>query len=93
MAAFKEADLEKMHIAEIEGLIFGAEQKSKEIAQKVGIGQAKPADMMAVNADLLLLRKVHDKKMMKEKRLTSSHVSSRPATPLKSYEDYLKDHK
>jgi hypothetical protein len=91
--AIKEADLERMPIAEIEGLIFGAEQKSKEIAQKVGLGQAKPADMMAVNSDLLLLRKVHEKKMMKDKRLSSSHTQSKPAAPLKSYEDYLKTHK
>jgi hypothetical protein len=91
--ALKEADLEKLPMAQIEGLIFGAEQKSKEIAQKVGLGQAKPADMMSVNADLLLLRKVHEKKMMKDKRLTSSHTSSKPAAPLKSYEDFLKTHK
>jgi hypothetical protein len=88
---FNEADLEKKTMAEIESLIFGYEQKSKEIALKVGTGQAKPADMMTVNSELLLLRKVHEKKMMKEQRLVHQ-TPTKAAAPLKSYEDYMSSH-
>jgi hypothetical protein len=89
--AFKETDLEKKTLSEIEALIFGCEQKSKEIALKVGTGHAKPTDMLAVNSDLAMLRKVHEKKMMKEKRLVHSE-QPKAAAPLKSYEDFVSSH-
>jgi hypothetical protein len=90
--ALSEKDLEKKNLADLDALILGYEQKSKEIAQKVGTGHAKPADLMSVNSDLVLLRKVRDKKMSKEKRLVQ-HSQPKAAAPLRSYEDYVNTHK
>jgi hypothetical protein len=91
--ALSEKDLEKKSLADIEGMIFSCEQKSKELAAKVGSGQAKTSDMISVNSDLALLRKVRDKKMLKEGTRLGPRMQSRPAAPLKSYEDYLKTKK
>jgi GTP cyclohydrolase III len=90
--ALKETDLEKKSLADIEALILGYEQKSKEIALKVGVGQAKPTDMLAVNSDLSTLRKVRDKKLLKEKKPLTQQLH-KSAAPLKSYEDYVKSKK
>jgi hypothetical protein len=89
--ALSEKDLEKKNLADLDALILGCEQKSKEIAQKVGTGQAKPADMMAVNSELVLLRKVRDKKLLHDKRLVT-HTQPKAAAPLRSYEDYMNTH-
>jgi hypothetical protein len=63
--ALKESDLEKKSMSEIEALISGYELKSKEVAIKVGAGQAKLSDITSVNSDLATLRRVHEKKRMK----------------------------
>jgi hypothetical protein len=89
--ALTEKDLEKKNLADLDALILGCEQKSKEIALKVGTGHAKPADMMAVNSELVLLRKVRDKKMAKEKRLVHT-PQPKAAAPLRSFEDYVNTH-
>jgi predicted ATP-dependent Lon-type protease len=86
---YKEKDLEKKTLTEIGTLILGQEQKIKEFAAKIGTGKAKPADMMAFNSDLALLKKVLDKKMH-EQTNSIPRVQPKAAKQMKSYEDYLK---
>ena len=90
--AFTEKDLEKKTSSEIGRLILGYEQKIKEFATNLRAGLAKPADLMALNSDLALLKKVQERKMKDQKRPIQSG-QSKAAAPLKSYDDYLKNKK
>jgi hypothetical protein len=92
MMALKEKDLEKKTVQEIETMIQFQEAKSKEIANKVGAGKAKPTDMLTVNADLALLKKIHEKKVLKDNSRLGQQGQKKPAAPLKSYEDFMKNH-
>jgi hypothetical protein len=85
-----EKDLEKKTLAEIGALARGYEEKSRELAAKVGDGRAKPADLISHNAALALLKKVLAKKTAEQDK----HVQrgqTKSAGPLKSYEDYVKN--
>ena len=90
--AFTEKDLEKKTSSEIGRLILGYEQKIKEFATNLRAGLAKPADLMALNSDLALLKKTQERKMKDQKRPIQPG-QSKTATPLKSYDDYLKNKK
>jgi hypothetical protein len=90
--ALAEKDLEKKSLADIEGMIFSYEQRSKDLAAKVGSGQAKTSDMISVNSDLALLRKLRDKKMLKEGTRLGPRTQQKSSAPLKSYEDFLNTH-
>jgi hypothetical protein len=90
--AFTEKELEKKTLSEIGRLTLGYEHKIKELASHLKIGTAKPADMIALNSDLAMLKKVQDKKM-KEQNIPIQRGQSRAATPLKSFDDYLKSKK
>ena len=90
--AFTEKDLEKKTSSEIGRLILGYEQQIKEFAVNLRAGIAKPADMMALNSDLALLKKVQKKKMNEQGRPMQKE-QPRAAAPLKSYDDYLKGKK
>jgi hypothetical protein len=90
--AYTEKDLEKKTLTEIGTLVLGHEQKIQELASNIGAGLAKPADMLTLNSDLALLKKVRDKKM--QEQANSIHRGhSKSAAPLKSYDDYLKNKK
>jgi len=90
--AFTEKDLEKKTSSEIGRLILGYEQQIKEFAINLRAGLAKPADLMALNSDLALLKKTQERKMKDQKRPIQPG-QSKTATPLKSYDDYLKNKK
>jgi hypothetical protein len=90
--ALTEKDLEKKTLSEIGSLIIGYEKKIKEFAGQIKTGQAKPADMLALNSDLALLKKARDKKAQAQGR-TVKREQPKAAAPLKSYDDYLKSKK
>ena len=87
--AYSEKDLEKKSLTEIGALIAGYEQNIKKLADKIRSGQAKPADMMAFNSELAVLKKVFDKKTQEQSR-SKKREQPKAAAPLKSYDDYLK---
>jgi hypothetical protein len=87
--ALTEKELERKTLSEIGRLIIGYEEKLKELAGKVKAGTVKPADMMALNSDLAMLKKAQDKKT-REQNLPMQRGQTKSATPLKSYDDYLK---
>jgi len=89
---FTEKELEKKTLSEIEGLILAYEERMKELAINIRAGLAKPAEMMALNSNLAMLKKVNEKKMNEHNR-PIQQVHSKAAVPLKSYEDYLKSKK
>jgi len=88
---FIEHELEKKTLSELGALVYGYEQKVKELAKKIGYGEAKPADMMAMNADLAMLKRVRDKKMNIQSKMVPQ-AKPKTAVELKSYEDYVKKH-
>jgi hypothetical protein len=90
--AFTEKELEKKTLSEIASLALGYEQKLRELAGDMRSGLAKPADMLALNSDLALLKKVRDKKVHEQGR-TIKQGQPKTSTPLKSYDDYLKNKK
>jgi hypothetical protein len=90
--AFTEKELEKKTLSEIGRLILGYEQKIKELASNIKIGLATPAEMMALNSDLAMLKKVQNRKMKGQNR-PIQQVQPKTAAPLKSYDDYLKNKK
>jgi len=90
--AYTEKELEKKTLSEISALVLGQEKKIKELAGNVGVGIAKPADIMAMNSDLALLKKVRDKKMQEQSHMVPKG-QPKAAAPMKSYEDYLKSKK
>jgi hypothetical protein len=90
MMALAERELEKKNLTEIGALIRGYEKKSKELAIQVGAGNAKPTDLMTLNSDLAMLKKVLDKKITEQKRLVPQ-ASRKDAPELKSYDDYLRE--
>jgi hypothetical protein len=90
--AYTEKELERKTLSEIGRLILGYEQKIKEFASSVKSGIAKPADLMALNSDLAMLKKVQERKM-KEQNRPIQQGQSKAATPLKSYDDYMKSKK
>jgi hypothetical protein len=90
--AYTEKELERKTLSEIGRLILGYEQKIKELAGNLRLGRAKPADMIALNSDLAMLKKVQDKKM-KEQNIPIQRGQSKAATPLKSFDDYMKNKK
>jgi hypothetical protein len=90
--ALTEKDLEKKSLSEIGSLLIGYEKKIKELAGNIASGLAKPADMLALNSDLALLKKVRDKKAQAQNR-SIPKVQPKAAAPLKSYDDYLKGKK
>jgi len=85
---FSETELEKKTLKEIGALIFGFEQKVDELANKIRRGEAKPADMLALTADLALLKKVRDKKASAQSKIVP-RGQPKAAVELKSYEDYV----
>jgi len=85
---FSENELEKKSLSELGALVFGYEKKINELAKKIRYGEAKPADMMALNSDLAMLKKVRDKKMNAQSKIVP-HAQPKTAAPLKSYEDYI----
>jgi len=90
--ALTEKDVEKKTLSEIGRLILGYETKIKDFAVNLRAGMAKPADMMALNSDLAMLKKVQERKM-KEQGRPMRQEHSKSAAPLKSYDDYLKNKK
>jgi hypothetical protein len=90
--AYTEKEVEKMTLSEIGSLILGHEKKIKDLAGQLGAGLAKPIDMMTLNSDLAMLKKVREKKL-KEQNRSIPHGQSKAAAPLKSYDDYLKSKK
>jgi len=90
--AISEKEVEKKTLSEIGRLVLGYEQKIKEFASNLRAGLAKPTDLMALNSDLAVLKKVQEKKMKEQKRPVQPG-KSKSATPLKSYDDYLKNKK
>ena len=90
--AFTEKELEKKSLSELGSLVLGYEQKLKDIAGDIRSGLAKPADIMALNSDLAMLKKVRDKKAQKHSN-SIKHEPPKPAAPLKSYDDFLKSKK
>jgi len=90
--AYTEKELEKKSLSELGSLAMGHEKKIKEIAGHLKTGQAKPADMLALNSDLAMLKKVIAKKSNEQGR-TIKREAPKTATPLKSYDDYLKNKK
>jgi len=91
--AFTEKELEGKSLSEIASLLMGCERKIKELADSIRIGEAKPADMMALNSDLALLKKMRDKKTEVQSRTIKRGQQPKTNTPLKSYDDYLKSKK
>jgi len=89
--ALTEKELERKSLSEIGSLVLGYEKKIKELADELKAGRAKPADMMSLNSDLALLKKMRDKKMQEQSH-SIKHEQPK-AAPLKSYEDYLKNKK
>jgi hypothetical protein len=90
--AYTEKELEKKTLSEIGTLVMGHEKKIKELARNIGSGLVKPADMMALNSDLALLKKVREKKMQEQGR-PIQRAQPKTAKPMKSYDDYLKSKK
>jgi len=90
--AYTEKELEKKSLSEIGSLVMAHEKKIKELAINIRSGQAKPADMLALNSDLALLKKVLAKKTNEQGR-TIKREAPKAAAPLKSYDDYLKNKK
>jgi hypothetical protein len=90
--AFTEKELERKSLSEIGSLVLGYEKKVKEIAGIIGTGMAKPADLMSLNSDLALLKKVRDKKM-EEQSHSIPKVQRKTSAPLKSFDDYMKNKK
>jgi len=88
---FLENELEKKTLSELGALVLGYEQKIKELAEKIKYGEAKPADMMALNSDLAMLKRVRDKKMSAQSKIVP-HAQPKAAVELKSYEDYVRKH-
>jgi hypothetical protein len=91
--ALTEKEVEKKTLSEIGSLLLGYEQKIKELASSIKSGQAKPADMLALNSDLAVLKKVRDKKMHDQGRTIQRGQPSKTSAPLKSYDDYLRSKK
>jgi hypothetical protein len=89
--AYTEKDLEKKSLSDIGALVLGHEKKIKEIAGKIGAGLAKPAEMISLNSDLALLKKVLNKKTQEQSR--SIQHGPKEAAPLKSFDDYIKNKK
>jgi hypothetical protein len=90
--AFTENELDKKTLAEITALVLGYEHKIKDLANNIKSGVAKPVDMMTLNSEVALLRKVRDKKMAEQEHsIHRGHPKA--ATQMKSYEDYLKSKK
>jgi hypothetical protein len=90
--AYTEKELEKKSLSEIGTLVLGHEKKIKELARNIGTGLVKPADMMALNSDLAMLKKVRDKKMQ-EQGHPIQRRQPKVVTPMKSYDDYIKNKK
>jgi hypothetical protein len=88
--AFTESELERKTLSEIGSLVLGYEQKIKELAVNIGTGLVKPAEMMALNSDLAMLKKARDKKMQDQGR-SIQRGQPKTAAPLRSYDDYLKN--
>ena len=91
--AFTEKELESKTLSEIASLLLGCEKKIKELAGDIRTGQAKPADMLALNSDLALLKKMRDKKSQEQGRTIKRGQQPKTSAPLKSYDDYLKNKK
>ena len=87
--AYTEKELEKKTLSEIGALTLGQEKKIKELANKIRSGLGKPADMLALNSDLALLKKTLAKKTHEQGR-SIKREQPKAAAPLKSYDDYLK---
>jgi hypothetical protein len=90
--AFTEKDLEKKNLAEISALALGYEQKIKDLANNIKSGIAKPVDMLTLNSELALVRKVRDKKMAEHEN-SIRREKPKASKPLKSYDDYLRNKK
>jgi hypothetical protein len=91
--AYTEKELERKTLSEIGALVLGHEKKIKELAKEIGAGHAKPADMMSLNSDLAMLRKIRDKKMEEQSHSIKRGQPKAAAAPLKSYDDYMKNKK
>jgi len=91
--AYTEKELEKKSLSEISALLIGCEKKIKNLAGDIKCGMATPADMMALSSDLAMLKKVRDKKAEEQGRSIKRDTQPKPAAPLKSYEDYVKNKK
>jgi hypothetical protein len=91
--AFTEKDLEKKNLAEISALALGYEQKIKDLANNIKSGIAKPVDMLTLNSELALVRKVRDKKMAEHENSIHKGHHPKATKPLKSYDDYLRNKK
>jgi len=91
--AYTEKELDGKTLSEISSLLLGCEKKIKELAGDIRTGQAKPADMLALNSDLALLKKMRDKKSQEQGRTIKRGQPTKTSTPLKSYDDYLKSKK
>jgi len=90
--AYTEKELEKKTLSELGSLVMGHEKKIKEMAISIRSGQAKPADLMALNSDLAMLKTALAKKTNEQGR-SLKHEAPKTAAPLKSYDDYLKSKK
>ena len=91
--AYTEKELDGKTLSEISSLLLGCEKKIKELAGDIRTGQAKPADMLALNSDLALLKKMRDKKSQEQGRTIKRGQPTKTSKPLKSYDDYLKSKK
>jgi len=91
--AYTEKELESKSLSEIASLLLGCEKKIKELAGSIRTGQAKPADMLALNSDLAMLKKMRDKKTQEQSRTIKRGQQPKTNTPLKSYDDYMKSKK
>jgi len=91
--AYTEKELDGKTLSEISSLLLGCEKKIKELAGDIRTGQAKPADMLALNSDLALLKKMRDKKSQEQGRTIKRGQPTKSSAPLKSYDDYLKSKK
>jgi hypothetical protein len=90
--AISEKELEKKTLSEIGRLVLGYERKIKEFAGNLRAGLAKPTDLMALNSDLAILKRVQEKKMKEQKRPIQPG-QPKAAVQLKSYDDFLKSKK
>jgi hypothetical protein len=91
--AYTEKELDGKSLSEIASLLLGCEKKIKQLAGDIRTGQAKPADMLALNSDLAMLKKMRDKKSQEQGRTIKRGQPQKTSTPLKSYDDYLKSKK
>jgi len=91
--AFTEKELENKSLSEIASLVIGCEKKIKELAGDIRTGQAKPTDMLALNSDLAMLKKMRDKKSQEQGRTIKRGQQPKTSAPLKSFDDYLKSKK